>query len=146
MKLVLSLDEDPVRRHQWQDSAACRDSDSELFFEPDNEWPVVRMRREQAAKKICAACPVRADCLRFAESGPEVFGIWGGTTQRERANGRRRRRRKPEPVRRQPVMAKSQAANQSRAANRSQPTNLRSAGPDVSAPRLSPPTPGRTAA
>lgn len=133
MKLLLSPDDDPVRRHQWQDRAACRESDSDLFFEPDNEWPVVRVRREQAAKKVCAACPVRADCLRFAESGPEVFGVWGGTTQRERASRKRRRRRKPQPQP-QPVMAKTQAVN------------LPSAGPDTAAHRLTPPTQGRTAA
>lgn len=123
MKLVLSLDDDPVRRLQWQDDAACRDYDSDLFFEPDNEWPAVRARREQAAKKVCAGCPVRADCLSFAESGPEVFGVWGGTTQRERASSKRRRRRKPEP--------------------QLQPHQPRRPQP---AHRLTPPTPGRTAA
>jgi WhiB family redox-sensing transcriptional regulator len=91
MKLLL-LNDDPVRRHQWQERAACQDYDDELFFERDNELRVVRARREQAAKQICAACPVRVECLEFAESGPEVFGVWGGTTQRERAIRRRRRR------------------------------------------------------
>ncbi|GAA1987058.1 WhiB family transcriptional regulator [Catenulispora subtropica] len=93
MRLLL-LHDDPVRRHQWQDRAACHDYGSDLFFEPDNELRVVRARREQAAKRVCAACPVRAECLRFAESGPEVFGVWGGTTQRERAVRRRRRKRR----------------------------------------------------
>jgi WhiB family redox-sensing transcriptional regulator len=93
MKLLL-LDDDPVRRLGWQERAACQDYESDLFFEPDNELRIVRARREQAAKRICAACPVRAECLSFAESGPEVFGVWGGTTQRERAIRRRRRRRR----------------------------------------------------
>ncbi|GAA2067639.1 WhiB family transcriptional regulator [Catenulispora yoronensis] len=92
MRLLL-INDDPVRRHQWQDRAACHDFGSELFFESDNELRVVRARREQAAKKVCAMCPVRRECLRFAESGPEVFGVWGGTTQRERAVRRRRRKR-----------------------------------------------------
>ena len=90
MRLLLPLDEDPVRRHQWQERAACRDYGSELFFAPDNEWRVLRVRREQAAKKVCAACPVQAECLRFADSSPEKFGVWGGTTQRERLGGVRR--------------------------------------------------------
>jgi WhiB family redox-sensing transcriptional regulator len=92
MRLFLQ-DADPVRRLQWQEQAACQGYGSDLFFEPDNELRVVRARREQAAKKVCAECPVRSECLNFAESGPEVFGVWGGTTQRERAIRRRRRRR-----------------------------------------------------
>ena len=97
MKLVLSHDDDPVRRYEWQESAACRDYDSALFFESDNERGELRARREKAAKRVCAACPVQAECLRFAESGPEMFGVWGGTTQRERTSRRRRRRRTAAP-------------------------------------------------
>ncbi len=93
MRLLLNLDDDPVRRYEWQEHAACRDYDRELFFDSDNERGELRARREKAAKKICAACPVQTECLRFAESGPEVFGVWGGTTQRER-NARRKRRRR----------------------------------------------------
>ncbi|MBW8805850.1 MAG: WhiB family transcriptional regulator [Catenulisporales bacterium] len=91
MRLFLH-DEDPLRRHQWQERAACRGFGSDLFFERDNELRVVRARREDAAKKVCASCPVRVECLRFAMSGPEQFGVWGGTTRRERAIRRRRRR------------------------------------------------------
>ncbi|WP_370366306.1 WhiB family transcriptional regulator [Catenulispora sp. GP43] len=91
------LDEDPTRRLEWQEQAACRDYDSRLFFEPDHERPHARIRREQEAKKICAACPVQAECLRFAESGSGEFGVWGGTTQRERVSARRRRRRNGAP-------------------------------------------------
>ncbi|WP_223297559.1 WhiB family transcriptional regulator [Catenulispora acidiphila] len=87
------LDEDPVRRHEWHEQAACRDHDTDLFFDPAHERHSDRVRREQAAKKICATCPVQAECLRFAESTPERFGVWGGTTQRERATHRRRGRR-----------------------------------------------------
>src|SRR4051812_10233099 len=92
MRLLLN-DEDPLRRHQWQERAAGRGFGSDLFFERDNELRVVRARREDAAKKVCASCPVRVECLRFAMSGPEQFGVWGGTTRRERALRRRRRRR-----------------------------------------------------
>lgn len=97
MKLKLVPSDDPVRRLEWQESAACRGYDSNLFIEPDDERTSVRIRREQAAKRVCAACPVRFECLRFAESGPEVFGVWGGTTQRERRVRRRRRGRTPLP-------------------------------------------------
>src|SRR5438552_2303299 len=92
MTLLLPLDGNPLRSYDWQDHAACRDYDTDLFFGSENERGELRSRREQAAKKICAACPVRAECLRFAESGPEKFGVWGGTTPRERTDRRRRRR------------------------------------------------------
>ena len=100
MRLLVPLDDDPVRRYQWQEQAACRDYDTDLFFESDNERGELRSRREQAAKRVCVACPVRAECLRFAESAPERFGVWGGTTQRERATRRRRRRPGAQPPRR----------------------------------------------
>lgn len=35
------------------------------------------------AKRICAACPVRRPCLEWALANAE-FGIWGGTSERER--------------------------------------------------------------
>jgi WhiB family transcriptional regulator, redox-sensing transcriptional regulator len=92
-----TIDDDPTRRLAWQERAACRDRDSHLFFEPDNEWPQARERREHAAKKVCAACPVQAECLRFAEAGWGEFGVWGGTTQRERASRRKRRRQNGAP-------------------------------------------------
>ena len=46
------------------------------------------LRGELAAKRVCAACPVREECLRWcleleAEMGPQV-GIWGGLTPAER--------------------------------------------------------------
>lgn len=99
MRLLLLLDDDPVRRYDWQERAACRDYGTDLFFESDNERGELRSRREQAAKKVCAVCPVRTECLRFAESTPERFGVWGGTTQRERVT-RRRHRPGTQPARR----------------------------------------------
>lgn len=104
MRLLLN-DEDPLRRHQWQERAACREFGSDLFFERDNELRVVRARREDAAKKVCASCPVRVDCLRFAMSGPEQFGVWGGTTRRERALRRRHRRRSAASAAKEPATA-----------------------------------------
>ena len=40
--------------------------------------------RERAAKRICAACEVRGDCLTFAVNTRQVDGIWGGATEGER--------------------------------------------------------------
>jgi WhiB family redox-sensing transcriptional regulator len=45
------------------------------------------------AKAICAGCPVRTECLDFAIVSCEQFGIWGGTSERERRRIRRQRNR-----------------------------------------------------
>lgn len=36
------------------------------------------------AKQLCEGCPVRAECLQWALDHEE-FGVWGGTTEEERA-------------------------------------------------------------
>jgi WhiB family redox-sensing transcriptional regulator len=42
------------------------------------------------AKAICRQCPVRDQCLEYGLG--EHFGIWGGTSGRERQRIRRQRR------------------------------------------------------
>lgn len=75
----------------WQEGAACRYLDQSLFFEPEHERQDVRARRVQAAKTICTTCPVRRECLLYALSTPERYGIWGGLTAKERGRIRKRR-------------------------------------------------------
>ncbi len=36
------------------------------------------------AKAVCAGCPVRAECLEFALANDERWGVWGGTSERQR--------------------------------------------------------------
>lgn len=36
------------------------------------------------AKRICARCPVKAECLQFALETDERWGVWGGTSAFER--------------------------------------------------------------
>jgi WhiB family transcriptional regulator, redox-sensing transcriptional regulator len=66
----------------WHDRAACISEDVDLFFP-------VAPADEIAAKAICAGCPVRAKCLDYA-TAHALLGIWGGTTEDERRNTRRR--------------------------------------------------------
>lgn len=66
----------------WRRDAACRDEEPELFF-PPGRTDTARVQIE-AAKSICATCPVRAACLRFALDTDQREGIWGGRTARER--------------------------------------------------------------
>lgn len=68
----------------WQVAAACRGLDASMFFHPDNERGRSRRRREEEAKSICATCPVSRQCLAWALSVREPYGIWGGLSATER--------------------------------------------------------------
>lgn len=70
----------------WQLNAACRGLPASIFYPSDGERGSRRLRRELYAKRICAECPVIADCLRHAINWPETHGIWGATTPPERTN------------------------------------------------------------
>jgi WhiB family redox-sensing transcriptional regulator len=68
----------------WQDHANCKGANADLFF-PE------RGASTRAAKAICRECLVREDCLEFAITAGEKFGIWGGMSERERRRVRRER-------------------------------------------------------
>ncbi|CAL9279508.1 MULTISPECIES: WhiB family transcriptional regulator [unclassified Streptomyces] len=72
----------------WRQSAACRDEDPELFFPVGTSGPAVMQAEE--AKRICARCPVREQCLQWALDAGQDFGVWGGTSEDERRTLRRR--------------------------------------------------------
>lgn len=78
----------------WQDDANCRGEDLVLFFGPDGERQPERDVRERKAKAICSQCPVRNECLDYALSRPEKYGLYGGLNEDERASERRRRMRR----------------------------------------------------
>lgn len=73
----------------WLEGAACDGMDPELFF-PSKGPTAPQQVRE--AKAVCATCPVRLACLEYALSVPEHWGVWGGTTEKERQRIRARRR------------------------------------------------------
>jgi WhiB family redox-sensing transcriptional regulator len=68
----------------WQDEAACRDVDPELFFAAESERGLRKHAREVLAKSLCATCPVRRECREHALIVGEPYGVWGGTTEEER--------------------------------------------------------------
>src|SRR5215213_72074 len=68
----------------WQRLGACRGRDSAQFFHPDGERGSSRIRREVAAKAVCQACPVRAECAAHSLAAREPYGVWGGFTETER--------------------------------------------------------------
>lgn len=64
----------------WRLQAACRGMDVNVFYE-NGEC--------EAAKAVCARCPVRAQCGRFAWDKKEEYGVWGGQTKRDRVRAQR---------------------------------------------------------
>jgi len=69
----------------WYAKASCRGPQAAVFFPPTNvERKDERQDREQAAKAICATCPVKGACLDYAIRIREPHGIWGGLNEYER--------------------------------------------------------------
>ena len=69
----------------WRERAACLNYPAVLFFGmDDSESSAERRNREENAKRICLGCEVRAECLEYALSTREPYGIWGGLTEIER--------------------------------------------------------------
>lgn len=75
----------------WRSRAACRGEDPELFFPVGSSEPAA-LAQIAGAKAICARCPVREACLRFALYTGQDYGIWGGLTEDERRRLQRRER------------------------------------------------------
>jgi len=71
----------------WSVQAACRDADPELFFPVGQS--VIAELQAAIALQICAICPVRRRCLRWALDHDQISGVWGGTTEAERVILRR---------------------------------------------------------
>src|SRR5215469_14600623 len=70
----LAADE-PPGRCTWQ--AACAAADPELFFPATAD-------QATEAKRICAGCPVKPQCLKYSLVTAQEWGIWGGLTEQER--------------------------------------------------------------
>jgi hypothetical protein len=49
----------------------CISVDPEVFFDEN---------LEELAKSFCQLCKIRPECLQYALSVPEVFGVWGGVS------------------------------------------------------------------
>ncbi|MDJ0384192.1 WhiB family transcriptional regulator [Streptomyces sp. G-G2] len=78
----------------WHAEAVCRRDEAGLFFAPSKEPTAARLAREEAAKRVCARCPVMVACREHALLQPEPYGVWGGLTAAERRVVLARRRRR----------------------------------------------------
>jgi len=63
--------------NDWKKSALCRTKTGLDFFAETTSG----IRK---AKSFCKKCPVAAECFKEAISSSEIYGIWGGISQRER--------------------------------------------------------------
>lgn len=68
----------------WQEHAACRGTDPEFFYYEGDERGNNYRAKADYAKRICAVCPVRLECLTDAVERDDRFSIQGGTTPKDR--------------------------------------------------------------
>lgn len=84
----LSIEPKPAPNTNWMAEGSCRGvAGADGLFFPE------RGESTRDAKAVCADCPVKAECLEYALANSEKFGIWGGTSERERRRLRNDRRR-----------------------------------------------------
>lgn len=77
MDVTISISASTVSdREGWAARGACTDLDPDGFF--------VQGADQQLVKVTCKKCPVRTECLADALDNRVEFGVWGGTTERER--------------------------------------------------------------
>lgn len=65
----------------WVADALCAQVDADLWFPPAG-------MSARDAKRVCAVCPVRTECLNYAMEHHDA-GVWGGFSERDRDKLRR---------------------------------------------------------
>ena len=97
IELAVSL-EDCVRdvveidllRPGWMHEAACRGQGFDAWFPTDEVG-----EEADAARRVCAGCQVRNECLDYALNCSIRHGLWGGLSPKERVALNRRRGPQP---------------------------------------------------
>ena len=64
----------------WMADAKCASSG----LDPETWFPERQPTVKAIAKRICQTCPVRQECLDFADQEGYDDGIWGGLDRDER--------------------------------------------------------------
>jgi WhiB family redox-sensing transcriptional regulator len=70
---------------EWMAEGNCRNESPSVFFPSDGVGV-------DFARRICATCPVKLECLEYALANGIDHGVWGGASERERRRIARRRR------------------------------------------------------
>ena len=77
---------------EWMTDGVCAQVDPELWF-PEKGGST------REAKQLCARCPVHPECLAYALTNDERFGVWGGASERDRRRMKRTLSKQQGPVR-----------------------------------------------
>lgn len=75
-----------IAAQTWRADAACARPEHRGL-----NWFPERGKDVRHLKAICNACPVRTDCLDSALRAHELYGIWGGMSERQRRSERGKR-------------------------------------------------------
>lgn len=68
---------------EWKELGACYGLNDDAMFPESN-------RGQREAAQLCSLrCGVQTQCLEYALLADERWGVWGGTTERERERLRR---------------------------------------------------------
>lgn len=62
-----------MNKNDWKEEGACRDYDTNLFFDKYEENEKLR----PAIDSLCASCPMVQKCFAVGISQKE-WGVWGG--------------------------------------------------------------------
>ena len=89
-EIILDGTKDPLDT-SWMEDAACLNEDPEMFFLDSEDPAWLRRRKAEAARQVCAQCPVFSECRLFGllVATQDHWGVYGGTTHRERRALRR---------------------------------------------------------
>ena len=68
----------------WQAQAHCKGVGVSYYFGDDDAQPTMGIRQIRDATKLCDVCPVFVECLTWALSTREEYGVWAGTSGRVR--------------------------------------------------------------
>jgi WhiB family redox-sensing transcriptional regulator len=64
-----------VQEQPWREKALCAGLSPDIFY---LQKEVGKSNGGLLAKKVCGGCEVAHECLTFAVSNHEEYGIWGG--------------------------------------------------------------------
>lgn len=59
------------------ENGACKGIAPHVFFPTTGQSPA-------EAQRVCARCEVREECLEYALTESEIYGVWGGLSERQR--------------------------------------------------------------
>jgi WhiB family redox-sensing transcriptional regulator len=71
-----------VTEERWMEQAKCKTTPDVNFFPSQGQSAA-------DAKAVCAECAVATACLDYALRNDERFGVWGGTSEKQRRALRR---------------------------------------------------------